>query len=136
MNQSRTITSIILQTAKIIKYALIAAFCGVCLLSSAHAQAIVNLDLGNNNLATNAAGFTKLGIGTGGYAYKNGSFYLWTNIANSGLSLTMTNVAAFGGNGALDADGLYNISGNGPAYFTISNVPSGMAVTLYACWAW
>ncbi|MGH7994106.1 MAG: immunoglobulin-like domain-containing protein, partial [Limisphaerales bacterium] len=94
------------------------------------------MDLGNNNLATNGAGFTKLGIGTGGYAYKNGSFYLWTNVANSGLSLTMTNVAAFGGNGALDADGLYNISGNGPAYFTISNLPPGMSVTLYACWAW
>lgn len=136
MNQNRTITAIILQTAKIIKYALIATVCGLCWLSSAHAQAIVNLDLGNNAPASNGAGFTKIGTGTGSYAFKNGSFYLWTNVANSGLSLTMTNIAAYGGNGTLDADGLYNISGNGPAYFTISNVPPGMSVTLYACWAW
>src|SRR6516225_3337460 len=136
MSQRCIITGIIPQTAKILKHALITSVCGLYLSTSAHAQVIVNLDLGNNNLATNGAGFTKLGIGTGGYAYKNGSFYLWTNVANSGLSLTMTNVAAFGGNGALDADGLYNISGNGPAYFTVSNVPPGMSVTLYACWAW
>jgi Domain of unknown function (DUF5011) len=118
------------------KHALIAAICGLGLLSSAHAQAIINLDLGNNALATNGAGFTKFGIASGSYAVKNGSFYLWTNVANSGLNLTMTNIAAYGGAGALDADGLYNVSGNGAAYFTISNVPAGMTVTLYACWAW
>ena len=61
---------------------------------------------------------------------------MWTNVANSGLSLTMTNIAEFGGTGTLDADGFYNIAGNGPAYFTISNLPAGTPVTFYACWAW
>ena len=126
----------ILQNAKIMKRALVGAVCTLGLLSSAHGQAIINLDLGNNALASNGAGFTKLGIASGNYAAKNGSFYLWTNVANSGLSLTMTNIAAFGGAGTLDSDGLYNISGNGPAYFTISNLPAGTPVTLYACWAW
>ena len=110
--------------------------CGLGLLFSAHGQSIVNLDLGNNAVATNAAGFTKLSTASGNYAYNNGNFYLWTNVANSGLNLTMTNIAPYGGNGGLDADGFYNISGNGPAYFTISNVPAGTLVTLYACWAW
>ena len=126
----------ILQSAKIMKRALISAVCSLTLLSSVHGQAIINLDLGNGTLASNGAGFTKLGIASGSYAAKNGSFYLWTNVANSGLSLTMTNIAAFGGAGTLDSDGLYNISGNGPAYFTISNLPAGTPVTLYACWAW
>ena len=126
----------ILQRVKIIKHALIAAVFGLRLLSSSHAEAIVNLDLGNNALASNGAGFTKLGTAGGGYASNNGSYYLWTNVANSGLSITMTNIAEYGGNGALDADGFYNIAGNGPAYFTISNLPPGMPVTLYACWAW
>ena len=114
----------------------IGAVCSLGLLSSVYGQTIVNLDLGNSALATNAAGFTKLSTSSGNYAANNGSFYLWTNIANSGLNLTMTNIAPYGGAGALDADGFYNISGNGPAYFTISNVPPGMPVTLYACWAW
>ena len=126
----------ILYSAKIMKRALIGAVCSLGLLSSAHGQAIINLDLGNNALATNAAGFTKLSTTSGNYAYNNGSYYLWTNVANSGLNLTMTNIAPYGGTGALDADGFYNMSGNGPAYFTISNVPPGMPVTLYACWAW
>ena len=133
---TRKCRAIILQSAQIMKHALIGAVCSVALLSSVHGQAIINLDLGNNALASNGAGFTKLGIASGNYAAKNGSFYLWTNVANSGLSLTMTNIAAFGGAGTLDSDGLYNISGNGPAYFTISNVPAGMPVALYACWAW
>jgi hypothetical protein len=126
----------ILPSAKTMKHAFIAAVCGLSLLSNARAQAIINLDLGNNALASNGAGFTKLGTASGSYAVKNGSFYLWTNVANSGLSLTMTNVAAYGGAGTLDADGFYNLSGTGPAYFTISNVPAGMPVALYACWAW
>ena len=94
------------------------------------------MDLGNNALASNGAGFTKLGTASGDYAVNNGSYYLWTNVANSGLSIIMTNIAEYGSTGTLDADGFYNISGNGPAYFTISNVPPGMPVTLYACWAW
>ena len=118
------------------KRALVGAVCSLCLFSSAPAQVIINLDLGNNALASNGACFTKLGIASGNYAVKNGSFYLWTNVANSGLNLSMTNIAAYGGAGTLDADGFYNVSGNGPAYFTISNVPPGMLVTLYACWAW
>jgi hypothetical protein len=118
------------------KRAVFGAVCGMGLLSIAHGQAIINLDLGNNALASNAAGFTKLGTASGNYALRNGSYYLWTNVANSGLSLTMTNIAAFGGAGTLDADGLYNVSGNGGAYFTISNLPAGTPVTLYACWAW
>ena len=125
----------ILQSVKIMKCALIGAVYGLSLLSSAHGQAIINLDLGNNALASNGAGFTKLGT-AGGYAANNGNFYLWTNIANSGLTLTMTNIAEYGGAGTLDADGFYNIAGNGPAYFTISNLPAGTPVTLYACWAW
>ena len=125
----------IFPSTKIMKRAFIGAVCSLALLSSVHGQAIINLDLGNNALASNGAGFTKLGI-VSGYAVKNGSFYLWTNVANSGLSLTMTNVAGYGGTGTLDADGFYNMAGNGPAYFTISNVPPGTPVTLYACWAW
>ena len=128
--------AIIFQSTKILKRVLIGAVCGWALLSSAYGQAIINLDLGNNALASNGAGFTKLGITSGNYAVNNGSFYLWTNVANSGLSLTMTNIAEYGGTGTLDADGFYNTAGNGPAYFTISNVPPGMPVTLYACWAW
>ena len=116
--------------------ALLVAACSLALLAGAHGQTIINLDLGNNALASNGAGFTKLGTASGNYAAKNGSFYLWTNVANSGLSLTMTNIVAFGSGGTLDSDGLYNISGNGPAYFTISNLLAGTPVTLYACWAW
>jgi len=126
----------ILQTVNTMNRILIVAVCGLGLLFGAHGQTIINLDLGNNALATNAAGFTKLSTTSGNYAYNSGNYYLWTNVANSGLSLTMTNIAPYGGTGALDADGFYNISGNGPAYFTISNVPPGMPVTLYACWAW
>ena len=116
--------------------ALLSAVYGLGLLASAHCQTIINLDMGNNVLASNGVGFTKLGIASGNYAVKNGSCYLWTNIAGSGLNLTMTNIAAFGSAGALNADGLYNISGNGAACFTISNVPADTPVTLYACWAW
>jgi hypothetical protein len=123
-----------LPKANIMKRAVIAAVCGLGFWFSAHAQVIVNLDLGNNAVATNAPNFTKLS--TTAYAVKNGSYYLWTNVVNSGLALTMTNIAPYGGAGALDADGFYNQSGNGAAYFTISNVPAGMSVTLYACWAW
>jgi hypothetical protein len=126
----------LLSITKILKYVLVGMVCGWGLLSTAYAQVIVNLDLGNNALASNGAGFTKLGIASGDYATHNGSYYLWTNVANSGLSITMTNIAEYGGTGTLDADGFYNMAGNGPAYFTISNVPPGMPVTLYACWAW
>jgi hypothetical protein len=126
----------LLQNAKSLKCVLLGALACLIWLSSVQGQAIINLDLGNNALASNGAGFTKLGIAAGDYAANNGSCYLWTNVANSGLSLTMTNIAEYGGAGTLDADGFYNISGNGPAFFTISNVPPGMPVTLYACWAW
>ena len=119
-----------------LKRALIIVAGSLIILSRVHGQTIINLDLGNNALASNGAGFTKLGIAGGDYAVKNGSSYLWTNVANSGLSLSMTNIAQFGGAGTLDADGFYNISGNGPAYFSISNLPAGTPVTLYACWAW
>src|SRR3974377_2367835 len=95
---------------KLMKFALLAAACGFCLLSNARAQVIVNLDLGNSTLATNATGFTKLSTTAGNYAVKNGTYYLWTNVANSGLNLNMTNVAPYGGNGALDADGFYTLS--------------------------
>lgn len=118
-----------------LKRSLLGTACALSLLSTAHSQIIVNLDLGNNALASNAAGFTKVGTGSG-YAVKNGTYYLWTNIANSGLNLTITNVAEYGGTGTLNADGFYNMAGNGAAYFTISNVPPGMPVTLYTCWAW
>lgn len=113
--------------------------CTICILAlslTVRGQVVVNLDLGNNALASNGAGFTKLGTASGDYAVNKGSYYLWTNIAGSGLNLAMTNIAEYGSAGTLDADGFYNISGNGPAYFTISNVPPGMPVTLYACWAW
>jgi hypothetical protein len=123
-----------LQRTNFVKRAVIAAVCGLAFWFSAHAQVIVNLDLGNNAVATNAPNFNKLSTAT--YAAKNGSYYLWTNVVNSGLDLTITNIAPYGGAGALDADGFYNQSGNGAAYFTISNVPVGMQVTLYACWAW
>ena len=89
----REYTTTILGIAKNMNHAFIGAVCGLCLFSNAHGQAIVNLDLGNNALASNGAGFTKLGTASGDYAVNNGSYYLWTNVANSGLSIIMTNIA-------------------------------------------
>src|SRR5215472_14799195 len=76
-----------LQRTNFMKRAVFAAVCGLSFWFSAHAQVIVNLDLGNNAVATNAPNFTKLSAAT--YAFMNGSYYLWTNVANSGLDLTM-----------------------------------------------
>ena len=128
--------AIIFQSTKILKRVLIGAVCGWALLSSAYGQAIINLDLGNNALASNGAGFTEAWDHQRELCRQQREFLFVDNVANSGLSLTMTNIAEYGGTGTLDADGFYNIAGNGPAYFTISNVPPGMPVTLYACWAW
>src|SRR5208283_3795100 len=64
----------------------LSALCGLGLWLNAQGQVILNLDLGNNALASNGAGFTKLGIASGDFAFNSGSFYLWNNVASSCLS--------------------------------------------------
>ena len=116
------------------KLALVSAICGLGVMSGAFAQTVLELDLGNNALATNGAGFTK--IGTDNASIVNGSYYEFDGVAGSAYTLSFTNIGEYGGTGALSADGFYNQSGNGPAYFTLSGLPSGYTVTLYACWGW
>jgi hypothetical protein len=116
-----------------VKCALIGAVCGLGLLTNAVGQPI-NLDLGNNALASNGAGFTKVGLNN--YSVKNGSYYEWDSVAGTAYTLSITNVNQYGGTGTLDADGFYNISASGPAYFTLSGLPAGNTVAIYACYAW
>ncbi len=116
-----------------IKCALIGAVCGLGLLTNAIGQPI-QLDLGNSALASNGAGFTKVGLNNASVV--NGTYYEWDNVAGTAYILSITNVNQYGGTGTLDADGFYNISATGPAYFTLSGLPAGNTVTIYACYAW
>ena len=117
------------------KRALVGAVCGLGLLASASGGTILQLDLGNNALAANGAGFTK--VGTANYTINNGSYYEWDNVAGSGFTLSMTNIGSWNpGTASLASDGFYNLSGNGPAYFTMSNLPVGNTVAIYACIGW
>ena len=122
-----------LQSHPLMMLALISAICALAVLPNAFGQPI-QLDLGNSSLASNGAGFTKVGLNN--YSVVNGSYYEWDNVAGTAYTLSITNVGQWGGAGTLDADGLYNLSGNGPAYFTLSGLPAGYTVTIYACSAW
>lgn len=115
------------------KLALASAVCGLGLLTNAVGQPI-NLDLGNGALASNGAGFTKVGLNNASVV--NGSYYEWDSVAGTAYTLSITNVNQYGSTGTLDADGFYNISATGPAYFTLSGLPAGNTVTIYACYAW
>jgi hypothetical protein len=126
-------TSANLRIHLMMKLALACAICGLALLTNAFGQPI-QLDLGNNALASNGAGFTKVGINNASII--NGTYYEWDNVAGTPYTLSITNVNTWGGAGTLDADGLYNISATGPAYFTLSGLPAGNTVTIYACYAW
>jgi hypothetical protein len=122
-----------LRSQSIIKLALLTAICGLGLMSNAFGQPI-QLDLGNSSLASNGAGFTKVGLNN--YTVVNGTYYEWDNVAGTTYALSITNVNQYGGAGTLDKDGFFNISGTGPAYFTLSGLPAGYTVAIYACCAW
>src|ERR1035437_10567355 len=115
------------------KLALVSAICGLGLMSNAFGQPI-QLDLGNSALASNGAGFSKVGLNNASVV--NGTYYEWDNVAGTAYTLSITNVNQYGGTGTLDADGFYNISATGPAYFTLSGLPAGNTVAIYACYAW
>jgi hypothetical protein len=126
-------TTACLQSHLRVKCALIGAVCGLGLLSNAFGQPI-QLDLGNSALASNGAGFTKVGLNNASVV--NGTYYEWDYVAGTAYTLSITNVNTWGGAGTLNSDGLYNISAAGPAYFTLSGLPAGNTVTIYACYAW
>lgn len=113
--------------------ALISAICTLAVLTNAFGQPI-QLDLGNSSLASNGAGFTKVGLNN--YSVVNGTYYEWDYVAGTTYTISITNVSQYGGAGTLDKDGFYNISGNGPAYFTLSGLPASYTVAIYACCAW
>src|ERR1035437_2739241 len=115
------------------KLALVSAICGLGLMSNAFGQPI-QLDLGNSALASNGAGFSKVGLNNASVV--NGTYYEWDSVAGTAYTLSITNVNTYGGTGTLNADGFYNISGTGPAYFTLSGLPAGNTVAIYACVAW
>ena len=103
--------------------------------SSAFGQAILELDLGSNAQAGNGGGFTKVGLNN--YNLSNGSDYEWDSVAGSAFTLSITNVGDWSpGSASLASDGFYNLSGNGPAYFTLSGLPVGQTVTIYGCYGW
>lgn len=133
----KTITNTIanLSSHLMVKCALISAVCGLGLVSSAFGGTVIRLDLGNNEMAANGAGFTK--VGTANYTINNGSYYEWDDVAGSGFTLSMTNIGSWNpGTASLASDGFYNISGNGAAYFTLSGLPAGNTVAIYACVGW
>ena len=127
-------TTACLQSHLRVKRALIGAVCGLGLLSTNAVGQPINLDLGNSALASNGAGFTKVGLNN--YSVVNGTYYEWDYVAGTAYTLSITNVNQYGGTGTLDADGFYNISATGPAYFTLSGLPAGNTVAIYACYAW
>ncbi|HVM50762.1 MAG TPA: immunoglobulin-like domain-containing protein [Candidatus Acidoferrum sp.] len=115
------------------RFAISSLICGLGFLSSAYAQP-VQLDFGGNALASNGAGFTKVGLNNASVV--NGSYYEWDYVAGTAFTLSISNIGTWGGTGTLNADGFYNMSGTGPAYFTLSGLPAGNTVTIYACYAW
>jgi hypothetical protein len=118
-----------------VKRVFMAALCGFAWLSTAFGGTIIQLDLGNNALAANGAGFTK--VGTDNYTINNGSYYEWDNVAGSGYTLSMTNIGSWNpGTASLASDGFYNQAGNGAAHFILSGLPAGNTVAIYACVGW
>lgn len=119
----------------IVRAWLAGAICGLGLLTNAQSGTILQLDLGDNSLAANGAAFTK--ISTADADVNNGSYYEFDNVAGTSFTLTFTNVGNWSpGTASLASDGFYNLSGNGPAYFSLSGLPAGMTVTLHACYGW
>ena len=74
------------------KFAILSAICGLAALTSALGGTVIQLDLGNNALASNGAGFTKAGTTTANISVHNGSYYEYDNLAGSGYTLSFTNV--------------------------------------------
>jgi len=127
-------TTAYLQSHLRVKCALIGAVCGLGLLTNAVGQPI-NLDLGNDAQASNGAGFTKVGLNNASVV--NGTYYEWDNVAGTAYTLSMTNIGEWStGTATLASDGFYNLSGNGPAYFTLSGLLAGNTVAIYACVGW
>jgi hypothetical protein len=127
-------TTACLQSHLRVKCALIGAVCGLGLLTNAFGQPI-QLDLGNNALASNGAGFTKVGLNNASVV--NGTYYEWDSVAGTAYTLSITNVGQWStGTATLASDGFYNLSGTGPAYFTLSGLPAGNTVAIYACVGW
>jgi hypothetical protein len=82
-----------------IELAVLSAICGLAALASALGGTVIQLDLGNNALASNGAGFTKVGTTTANISVHNGSYYEYDNVAGSGYTLSFTNVDEWGGQG-------------------------------------
>jgi hypothetical protein len=81
------------------------------------------------------AGFTKVqnaaALTVGNYAFPG--------VAGSSYTLSFANIGSYNSantNEPLVTDGFYSSGPNGPAYFTLSGLPVGMQVTLYAIYAW
>jgi hypothetical protein len=65
--------------------------------------------------------------------------YTFPNVAGSTYTLSISNIGSYSSQNVDDplvTDGFYSASANGPARFTLSGLPQGMTVTLYAIWAW
>jgi hypothetical protein len=65
--------------------------------------------------------------------------YTFPDVGGSSYTLSITNIGSYNTgntNEPLVTDGFYSSGPNGPAYFTLSGLPQGMFVTLYAIWAW
>jgi hypothetical protein len=65
--------------------------------------------------------------------------YSFPDVAGSPYTLSFTNIGSYSGqntNEPLTTDGFYSYAAGGPAYFTLSELPQGMKVTLYAIYAW
>jgi hypothetical protein len=81
------------------------------------------------------AGFTKVqnaaALAVGNYSFPG--------VADSSYTLSFANIGSYNTgntNEPLVTDGFYSFGPNGPAYFTLSGLPVGMQVTLYAIYAW
>jgi len=123
------------QLCRLGKRAVFSAICGLGLWSSASGQTVLLLDLGSNESAANAPDFTKVGLNN--YSWNNGTYYEWDYVAGTSFTLSMTNVGDWSpGSESLASDGFYNLSATGPAYFTLSGLPAGQTVTIYACYGW
>jgi hypothetical protein len=128
--------AIILSSFKAVIRNLFGAICCLGLWSSARGQAIINLDLGNNALATQWERLHQAGDWERDLRGQKRKFLPVDQCCEQRFEPDHDEHRRVWRRRALDADGLYNIAGNGAASFTLSNVPAGMTVTLYACWAW
>ena len=118
------------------KRALIGAACGLGLLSTAafgQGQQLY-LDCAGTSPGSVAApaGFTKLNLSGNNTLIPTVTF---ANVASSAYTLTVTNVGAWNGGGTtLQADGWFKYTP--AAGFTLSGLPAGYTVALYAIYGW